>query len=103
MFQNEELSNILKDIFGDEEEVDAREQEEDDMCDDEGEMKERMAMQMLEDSVCGMNTVCFQYAKCTSSCKSELSFSCENHIKCLFCKQDEFQIIIMFQQLRYYC
>ena len=37
MFQNEELSNILKDIFGDEEEVDAREQEEDDMCDDEGE------------------------------------------------------------------
>ena len=54
MFQNEELSNILKDIFGDEEEVDAREQEGDDMCDDEGEMKERMAMQMLEDSVCGM-------------------------------------------------
>ena len=31
MFQNEELSNILKDIFGDE-----REQEENDMFDDEG-------------------------------------------------------------------
>ena len=36
MFQNEELSNILKEIFGDEEEVDEREQEENDMFDDEG-------------------------------------------------------------------
>ena len=35
MFQNEEY--ILKEIFGDEDEVDAREQEENDMCDDEGE------------------------------------------------------------------
>nr|XP_022307649.1 uncharacterized protein LOC111113648 [Crassostrea virginica] len=34
--QNEELSNILKEIFGDEEEVDEREQEENDMFDDEG-------------------------------------------------------------------
>lgn len=63
LFQNKaEISSILKEIFGDDEEVDAREQD-DNIC---VMTKERMAVQMLQDSVCGMKhslyNIYFQYS-----------------------------------------
>ena len=60
LFQNKaEFSSILKEIFGDDEEVDAREQDDNTMCDDEG-SADATGFCLWNEPQCV--NICFQYS-----------------------------------------